>query len=91
MSLADAAALLVSIAGVAAAAIVVATTRRITVGIAVLLELWTAAGLLRLTADRSWGALGVAAVVILLRKALVLALDTTAAPRRPAAPASPML
>jgi hypothetical protein len=62
------AALLVVAAAVVAAALVLARTRSMRQALPVLLDLFTAAGLLRLAATPSWTTLGVTAVVIVLRR-----------------------
>jgi hypothetical protein len=73
VTLLDAAALLISAAGLCAPPIA-ATTGSYRAGFAMMMELWVAAGLLRLTHAPSWQTLFVAAVLVCLRKVLVLVL-----------------
>jgi hypothetical protein len=60
--------LLVSVAGVVAGMAVGAARREARVGFAVMLELWTAASLLRLSVDATWLAIGASAMLVVLRK-----------------------
>ncbi len=62
------AALAVTAAGLVAAAVVLAATRRPAFALKVLLEFFLAAGLLRLTGSPDWPALLTAAAVILVRR-----------------------
>jgi hypothetical protein len=64
--------ILVSAAGLVAGAVVAATARDGRAGIAVMLDLWTAAGLLRLNEDVAWASLGTAALLVALRKMVTL-------------------
>jgi hypothetical protein len=68
----DAAALLVSTAALVAAATALAVTRRLRAALPVLLDLLTAAGLLRLAADPDWDSIVLAAAVVGLRHLIVL-------------------
>ena len=68
MSALDAAPVLVSAFGVVAGLLVFGATRRLRLALSVLLELLTAAGLLRLSAEGSWAALGGAASIVFVRK-----------------------
>ncbi|GAA3506632.1 hypothetical protein GCM10019016_137470 [Streptomyces prasinosporus] len=76
-----AAALLVTAAGVLSAIAAYTVSRWIGQALPVLLDFLTAAGLLRLAADVSWGSILVAAAVIAVRK--VAALGIAVVPRRP--------
>jgi hypothetical protein len=67
-ALVNSAALLVAGAAIVAAALVLARTRSLRQAVAVLLDLLTAAGLLRLAAAPTWPGLGVTVVVIVLRR-----------------------
>ena len=62
------AALLVTAAGLIAAAVALARTRRARLALALLLDFFTAAALLRLAAPPSWPALGEAALIIAIRQ-----------------------
>jgi hypothetical protein len=73
-TLLDLAALLVTGAALLAAAVVLATTRQVRQALPVLLDLLTAAGLLRLAGTPSWTALLVTATIIALRHLLAGAL-----------------
>ena len=59
---------LIAIAALVVAGLVLASTRRPAVALPVLLDLLLAAGLLRLTADLRWDAIGSAALVVIIRK-----------------------
>jgi hypothetical protein len=61
------AALATTAAGLVAAALTLAVTRRPGAALGVLLDLLLAAGLLRLAGDPGWGTITTAAVVVLLR------------------------
>lgn len=76
----DAAAAALAVAGVVVAAVIGMRTRSVRVASSAMLELWTAAGLLRLTADAAMTNLAVAAIIVVLRH--VVAADLLArAPR----------
>ncbi len=75
------AALAVTALGLVAAAVVLAATRHPLSALTVLLDFLLAAGLLRLSGDPGWPALGTAAAVVLLRRLLGAGLR---AGRRPA-------
>jgi hypothetical protein len=62
------AALIVSVAGVLAGLFVAMRARNLRAGVSVMLALWTAATLLRLSANASWPALGAAATLVSFRK-----------------------
>lgn len=69
---------------IVAASVVVAVvawlrTRELRSALALLLDLWVAAGLLRLTQDASWRAIAGAAAIIGIRKLVVHGLDATRA------------
>lgn len=76
MTLLNLAALLTTAAAVAAAALALARTRRLRVALPVLLDLFTAAGLIRLAGVPSWPTLLVTALVIALRRLLTAGLHT---------------
>lgn len=76
-----AASLLVTAAGILSALAVCAVSRGIGRALPVLLDFLTAAGLLRLAADVSWGSILVAAAVIAVRK--VAAIGIAMVPRQP--------
>jgi hypothetical protein len=59
---------MIALAAVVVAGLVLASTRRPTVALPVLLDLLLAAGLLRLTADLQWDAIASAALVVVIRK-----------------------
>ena len=65
--------LLVVAGGVVVGAALVAR-RRVRLAVGSMLDLWTAAGLLRLAGDTSWGALGAAALLVVLRKVVAAAM-----------------
>jgi hypothetical protein len=67
VTLTDQAAYAVTTAGVFAGAVGAITGRSRAV-LPLTLDLWTAAGLLRLTADRSWTAVATAAALVLVRR-----------------------
>lgn len=71
MSVLDGAALLLSAFGVLAGFSVFASTRRLGLSLGVALELWTAAGLLRLSADVPWTTITAAGAILLVRKVVV--------------------
>jgi hypothetical protein len=62
------AALLVTAAGLVVAAVAVARTRQARLALALLLDFFTAAALLRLAAPPTWPALGAAALTIVIRQ-----------------------
>ncbi len=68
MTVRDLLALSLSACGVLAALFVIGATRRTSMALAVALELWTAAGLLRLTEGASWYAVAGVAAIIATRK-----------------------
>ncbi len=70
----DTAALLVTAAALSAAAVALVVTRRPGVALAVLLDLLTAAGLLRLAADPDWHRLASVAAVVALRQVNLIGL-----------------
>lgn len=63
--------------GVICGILVTTSTRSLRDGLLAMLELWVAGGLLRLSAESSWAAIGTAAVVILLRKVLSYGVATS--------------
>jgi hypothetical protein len=62
------AALIVTAAGLIVAAVALARTRRAPLALALLLDFFTAAALLRLAARPTWPALGAAALTIVIRQ-----------------------
>jgi hypothetical protein len=62
------AALIVTAAGLIVAAVALARTRRAPLALALLLDFFTAAALLRLAAPPTWPALGAAALTIVIRQ-----------------------
>ena len=62
------AALVVTAAGLVVAAVALARTRRVALALALLLDFFTAASLLRLAAPPSWAALGAAVLIIAIRQ-----------------------
>lgn len=83
----DLAALLVTAAALVAAAVALAATGRPRAALPVLLDLLTAAGLIRLAADPEWRRLLTAAAVVLLRHVIATDLGRSGPPpsRPPAA------
>jgi hypothetical protein len=77
-ALVDAAALTLTAAGLAAAAVAVGLTRDWRAAMGMALELWLAAGLLRLSRPGEWRALVVAAVVVAVRQLVTRSLRATA-------------
>lgn len=71
--------LAISAAGVVAGLVALVTMRRFGLALAAALELWTAAGLLRLTADATWKPLAAAAAIIVIRKLVASTIDRPAA------------
>ena len=67
MTLTDQAAFVVTASGVLAGA-AGALRGPLRIALPLTLDLWTAAGLLRLTADRSWSAVSTAAALVLVRR-----------------------
>jgi hypothetical protein len=68
MTLIEVAALAASAGGIMAGIGALAVTRRLGLALSVALELLTAAGLLRLSAEGTWKAVASAATVIIIRK-----------------------
>ena len=81
----DTAAALVGAAALVVSGLVLASSRRPAAALAVLLDLLLAAGLLRLSADAAWSAVGSAALVVLIRKVAGLGLGAGRR-RRPVGP-----
>ena len=75
-AVATTAALLVTTAALVTAGIAFARTRSLRQALPVLLDLLTAAGLLRLAAAPSWGVLAVTAIVIGLRRLVTAGIRT---------------
>jgi hypothetical protein len=75
MSLFDALSLLVSAAGVVVAVLGAATTGRLRDGLPMMLDLWVAAGLLRLTGEPDANRLLAAALLLAVRKLVTHALS----------------
>ena len=76
MSYADVASIAVILLGLVVLVVGVLVLRAPMVGIAVMLELWTGAGLLRLSAAGTWSAITIAAFVVMMRKVVVSQLAT---------------
>jgi hypothetical protein len=62
------AAVLVAAAGLVVAAVALARTRRVPLAVALLLDFFTAAALLRLAGPLTWPVIGVAALTIIVRQ-----------------------
>jgi hypothetical protein len=69
-------ALLVTVAALVAGLLALVATRRPAAALPVLLDLLTAAGLLRLVGEPSWPALATAAAILVLRRLIGLGLRT---------------
>ena len=78
----DVAALLVVAAAILAAAVVLVRIRSMRQALPVLLDLLTAAGLLRLAGAPAWSALAVTAIVIALRRLVTAGIQTASTARR---------
>ena len=76
------AALIVTAAGLIVAVVALARTRRARLALALLLDFFTAAALLRLAAPPSWPALGAAALFIAIRQLASRALSSARGARR---------
>ncbi|HEX4093313.1 MAG TPA: hypothetical protein VHZ33_31720 [Trebonia sp.] len=70
----DAAALLVTAAGLLVAALAVARTRQVPLALAVLLDFFTAAALLHLAGTSTWPAVAAAALTLVIRQVVSRAL-----------------
>ncbi len=68
MTLVELAAGALTVAGALAGVAGLASTRRLRVALPMTLDLWTAAGLLRLSADRAWSAIALAAGLVAIRR-----------------------
>jgi len=77
----DLAALTVSAVALVSGVVVLISTRRLSAALPVLLDLLTAAGLLRLAADPSWQRIASAAAIVALRHLLVHGLRVEATTR----------
>jgi hypothetical protein len=77
-------ALLAALAGLACA-LLGALVGRVRAGLGMMLDLWVAAGLLRLAGDPEWRAVLAAALLVLVRKGVTAALAYAAGRPRPAA------
>jgi hypothetical protein len=82
MSAYDALALALAASGVLAALLAGAVTREPRAGFPMMLELWTAAGILRLLGGPAWGRIVSAAVVIVLRRIVTSSLGERRSVRR---------
>ncbi|WP_435770720.1 hypothetical protein [Nocardioides sp. SYSU DS0651] len=80
--LVDAAALLVTAAGVLVAIAAWALTRSHSPAVPLLIDFLLAAGLLRLTVHHDWQAIGAAALVVVLRKVVAGGIGRAASVRR---------
>ena len=78
MSYSDAASLVLMLLGFVVALMGVVILRAPMVGVSVMLELWTGAGLIRLSAGGSWTAIAVAALVIVMRRIVMSQLVSAA-------------
>lgn len=74
MTLVEGASLVVSAAGVVVGVLSFVTFRRFSVALAAALELLTAAGLLRLSADGTWRAVATAGAIVVTRRLVGAAL-----------------
>lgn len=83
-------ALAVTASGVLAAGVCLATTRDLRTALAVLLEMLTAAGLLRLAGPPSLRVTAAAGVVLLIRRLAVLGLDPAGLSRLLASATAPL-
>ena len=81
-TVATAGALLVTVAGLLAAAAALARTRQVGLALAVLLAFLTAAALLHLAGPASWQKIGAAALTIVIRQLADRALAAARAARR---------
>jgi hypothetical protein len=70
-------------ASILAGALVLLRTRSLRQALPVLLDLLTAAGLLRIAAEPTWSGLAVTAIVIVLRRLVTAGIRTASAARRP--------
>lgn len=68
MSLQQSLSLILAAAGVCSFLLSLSVLGEVRRGVAFMLDLWLAAGLMRLTADLGWEALGSSAVLVLFRK-----------------------
>lgn len=62
-------------ASIPVAVLVALATRRLSTAVPVMLDLWVAAGLLRLSESGTWSAIAGAAALIVIRKVVVSALS----------------
>ena len=76
------ASLIVAAAGLVVAAVALARTRQARLALALLLDFFTAAALLRLAAPPSWPAIGAAALTIAIRQLASRALTAARGARR---------
>lgn len=83
LTLTSALALFVTAAGIGAAAITWALTRRHRPALPLLLDFLLAAGLLRLTSDQSWTAIASTALIVGLRKLSTSGIGRAATARSP--------
>jgi hypothetical protein len=60
------------VAGIVSALAASAATRDVRAGLPMMMELWTAAGIIRLGNDPSWNAVLTAAIVLALRKLVLV-------------------
>lgn len=67
-------ALVCTAGGVIAGLVALATTGKIVVALRLALELWTAAGLIRLAGPRSWQLLASAAAIVAIRQLIAVSL-----------------
>jgi len=77
------AAVVATAAGLVVAAVALATTRQIALSLALLLDFFTAASLLRLAGPPTWSALATAALTIFIRQLASRGLRAALGPGRP--------
>lgn len=82
MSVTDVIAMLLSCAGLFVVLCAAIVTRMLRAGVPMMLELWTAAGLLKLAGDPSWSTVAIAAAMIALRHLTSAALRQRLRPGR---------
>ena len=70
------------VAGVVSALAASAATREVRAGLPMMMELWTAAGVVRLGNDPGWNTIVTAAIVLALRKLVLLGMHPERAPFR---------
>lgn len=81
LTVTSALAVTLSAAGLVVGAVGALTTRHLRAGVPMMLELWTAAGLIKLSGDPSWPSIILAAIVIGLRRLVTFGLRDPATSR----------